>query len=96
MLNSGFIQHVQKAFIRFHYKVIFATGNPVFVETCLLKRHKLLTGTGNLIRHIDVKDVSDYRNPKVEALILEAIDFAIKDMDKATKSTAKTISKIKK
>lgn len=64
--------------------------------TLLKDPYKLLTGTGNLIRHIDVKDASDYRNPKVEALILEAIDFAIKDMDKATKSKAKTISKIKK
>lgn len=54
----------------------------------------LLTGTGNLIRHIDVKNASDYRNPKVEALIREAIDFAIKDMDKPVKSIGKTISKI--
>jgi hypothetical protein len=57
--------------------------------------HKLLTGTGNLIRHIDVKSPSDYRNPKVKALIQEAIEFAIKDMDKPTKSLGKTISKIK-
>lgn len=57
---------------------------------------KLLTGTGNLIRHIDVKSPSDYRNPKVEALIIEAIDYAIKDMDKPTKSVGQTISKIKK
>lgn len=64
--------------------------------TLLKDPHKLLTGTGNLIRHIDVKEASDYRNSQVEALILEAIDFAIKDMDKATKSIAKTISKIKK
>jgi hypothetical protein len=64
--------------------------------TLLKDHHKLLTGTGNLIRHIDVKVPSDYRNPQVEALILEAIDFAIKDMDKATKSIARTISKIKK
>ena len=64
--------------------------------TRLKDPHKLLTGTGNLIRHIDVKKMSDYRNPKVKALILEAIDFAIKDMDKPTKSIGKTISKIKK
>lgn len=57
---------------------------------------KLLTGTGNLIRHMDVKKTSDYRNPKVKALIKEAIDFAIKDMDKPTKSIGQTISKIKK
>lgn len=64
--------------------------------TLLTDPHKLLTGTGNLIRHIDVKKTSDYRNPKVTELIKEAIDFAIKDMDKPTKSIGKTISKIKK
>ncbi|OYU93378.1 MAG: hypothetical protein CFE21_20835 [Bacteroidetes bacterium B1(2017)] len=64
--------------------------------TLLKDPHKLLTGTGNLIRHIDVSKESDYRNPEVKALILEAITFAIKDMDKPTKSISKTISKIKK
>lgn len=64
--------------------------------TLLQDPHKLLTGTGNLIRHIDVKKASDYRNPEVKALVQEAIDFAIKDMDKPTKSIGKTISKIKK
>jgi hypothetical protein len=64
--------------------------------TLLKDPNKLLTGTGNLIRHIDVKKTSDYRNPKVKALINAAIDFAIKDMDKPTKSTGATISKIKK
>jgi ribosomal protein S18 acetylase RimI-like enzyme len=63
--------------------------------TLLKDPHQLLTGTGNLIRHIDVKVSKDYRNPKVKALILEALDFAIKDMDKPTKSMGKTISKIK-
>ena len=64
--------------------------------TLLKDPNKLLTGTGNLIRHIDVKKTSDYRNPKVKALIQEAIDFAIKDMDKPTKSIGETISKINK
>lgn len=64
--------------------------------TLLKDPNKLLTGTGNLIRHIDVKKTSDYRNPKVKALINAAIDFAIKDMDKPTKSIGGTISKIKK
>lgn len=64
--------------------------------TLLKDPNKLLTGTGNLIRHIDVKKSTDYRNPKVKALIQEAIDFAIKDMDKPTKSIGATISKIKK
>lgn len=64
--------------------------------TLLQDPHHLLTGTGNLIRHIDVKKPEDYRNEKVTALILEAINFAIKDMDKPSKSFGKTISKIKK
>lgn len=64
--------------------------------TLLKDPYKLLTGTGNLIRHIDVKNPGDYRNPKVKALIQEAIQFSIKDMDKPTKSIAQTISKIKK
>lgn len=68
-----------------------------FNKGSLLKDpHQLLIGTGNLIRHIDIKKASDYRNPKVKALIKEAINFAIKDMDKPTKSIGKTISKIKK
>jgi len=64
--------------------------------TLLKDPDKLLTGTGNLIRHLDVKKPGDYRNPKVKSLIKEAIDFAIKDMDKPTKPVGKTISKIKK
>ena len=64
--------------------------------TLLKDPNKLLTGTGNLIRHLDVKKSNDYRNPKVKALINAAIDFAIKDMDKPTKSIGATISKIKK
>lgn len=64
--------------------------------TLLKDPNKLLTGTGNLIRHVDVKKTSDYRNPKVKALIQEAIDFANKAMDKPTKSIGQTISKIKK
>lgn len=68
-----------------------------FNKGSLLKDpHALLTGTGNLIRHIDVNQSSDYRNPKVKALLKEAIKFAIQDMDKATTSIGKTISKIKK
>lgn len=73
-----------------HFNLGFNKG------TLLTDPNKLLTGTGKLIRHIDVKKPSDYRNPKVTELIKEAIDFAIKDMDKPTKSIGKTISKIKK
>lgn len=58
--------------------------------------HGLLTGTGNLIRHIPVKAPADYRNKKVKDLIKSAVDFAIKDMEKPSKAAGKTISKIKK
>ena len=64
--------------------------------TLLKDPHKLLEGTGNLIRHIPVRQMSDYRNSKVKALVQAAVNFAIQDMDKPTKSTGKTISKIKK
>jgi hypothetical protein len=64
--------------------------------TLLKDPDKLLTGTGNLIRHIDVTNPKDYRNPKTKKLIQQAIDFAKKDMEKPTKSIGMTISKIKK
>lgn len=51
---------------------------------------------GNLIRHVDVKKPTDYRNTEVKTLIKEAIDFAVRDRDKSIKSDGKTISKIKK
>lgn len=57
--------------------------------------HKLLTGTGNLIRHIPIVAPADYRNKKVKELVQSAVDFTIKDMEKPTRSTGKTISKIK-
>ncbi len=40
--------------------------------------------------------MEDYRNPNVEALIKEAIDFAIKDIKKTSTVIGQTISKIKK
>lgn len=64
--------------------------------TLLNDPHKLLTGTGNLIRHIPVDTAKDYRNKKVKELIKAAADFAINDMDKPTKAIGMTISKIKK
>ncbi len=64
--------------------------------TLLKDPHSLLKGSGKLIRHIQVKKSSDYRNPEAKDLIVEAIDFAIKDMDKPTKAVGKIISKIKK
>jgi len=56
----------------------------------------LLTGTGKLIRHIPVKKPGDYRNAQVKALIKEAINLAITDMEQPAKSKGSTISKIRK
>ncbi len=58
--------------------------------------HTLLEGTGNLIRHVPVTQASDYRNPKVTALVRAAIEFATSDMDTPSPSVGKTISKITK
>lgn len=68
-----------------------------FNKGALLKDpHKLLNGTGKLIRHIPIETRADYRNKKVKDLIQASIDFAIEDMDKSTQSIGKTISKIEK
>ncbi|MBM3796333.1 MAG: DUF1801 domain-containing protein [Acidobacteria bacterium] len=63
--------------------------------THLRDPHHLLTGTGSLIRHIDVAAPADYRNNKVRDLVRAAIDFAKADMDKPTRAAGLTISKIK-
>lgn len=63
--------------------------------TLLKDPHGLLTGTGNLIRHIPVSKPAEYRNEKVEQLLKEAINFAVAEMDKPSKIMGKSISKIK-
>jgi hypothetical protein len=73
-----------------HFNLGFNKG------TLLPDPHKLLTGTGNLIRHIDIRAPKDYRDPKVKTLVRAAVDFALADMDKPGKAGGKTISKIKK
>ncbi|GJM35731.1 MAG: hypothetical protein DHS20C18_47320 [Saprospiraceae bacterium] len=64
--------------------------------TLLDDPHRLLKGTGKLMRHIPVNNQQDYRNKNVEDLIKAAIDFAIADMDKKSKDIGKTFSKIKR
>lgn len=63
--------------------------------TMLKDPDRLLTGTGKLIRHIDVRKRSDYRNVPVTSLINEAIEYAINDLDKPTLCAGETLSKIK-
>jgi len=62
--------------------------------TLLKDPNQLLVGTGNLIRHIPIKQKGEYHNKNVKKLLIEAINFAIKDMDKPTKAVGQTISKI--
>ncbi|MGH1385257.1 DUF1801 domain-containing protein [Kordia sp.] len=64
--------------------------------TLLEDPKELLQGTGKLIRHIPIVTTADYRNVQVEALVQNAIDFAISDMKKPSKMIGKTISKIKR
>ena len=64
--------------------------------TLLPDPHKLLTGTGSLIRHIDVTAPASYRNPKVKALLRAAIELAISDRTKPSKAIGQTISKVTK
>jgi len=64
--------------------------------TLLDDSNNLLQGTGKWIRHIPIVKSSDYRNAKVKKLIKVAIQFAMDDMTKPSKSKGKTISKIKK
>lgn len=64
--------------------------------TLLKDPNKLLIGTGNLIRHVSVTKPENYRNPHVKALLQEAIDFALTDIENPPKVTGLTISKIKK
>lgn len=63
--------------------------------TLLKDPYELLTGTGKLIRHLEVKKPSDYRNSKVKRLIEEAIDFSIIEKDKEPEIYGQTLSKIK-
>ncbi|MBM3755319.1 MAG: DUF1801 domain-containing protein [Acidobacteria bacterium] len=64
--------------------------------TLLPDPHKLLTGTGSLIRHIDIAAPADYRNKKVNDLVRAAVRFAISDIDKPSKAAGMTVSKIAK
>jgi hypothetical protein len=64
--------------------------------TLLKDPHKLLTGTGNLMRHIHIRQPSDYRNAKVKALVKSAIQLAMADMENPPKKTGQTIPKFKR
>jgi hypothetical protein len=63
--------------------------------TLLSDPHTLLTGTGNLIRHLPITTPDDYRNARVKALVKVAARFAVEDMDMPTATVGQTVSKIK-
>lgn len=63
--------------------------------TLLPDPHKLLAGTGNLIRHIPINQPADYRNYPVKTLLLDAHSQAMRDFGKPQKSKGLTFSKIK-
>ena len=63
--------------------------------TLLSDPNNLLMGSGKLIRHIPIKTKAGLKNKAVKQLIKNAIDYAIKDMDKEPKLIGQTISKIK-
>lgn len=78
-----------------HIPIYTAHLNLGFNKGRLLKDpHKLLHGTGNLIRHIPVTKPGDFRNNKVKGLVRASIDFALADMDKPSRTKGATISKI--
>lgn len=57
--------------------------------------HELLTGTGNLIRHVPVKSKTDTGNKALKDLVQWAADLALEELAGGVKSRGKTISKIK-
>ena len=56
----------------------------------------LLQGTGKLIRHIPIKETADFKNKKVEELILAALALSKEDRSGKEWPQGKTISKIKR
>ena len=73
-----------------HFNLGFNQG------TRLKDAHGLLTGSGKLIRHIDIKAKADYRNSRVKDLLKSAANLAVSEMKNPTKIVGQTISKIKK
>ncbi len=63
--------------------------------TLLNDPHQQLLGMGNLIRHVPINKTSEYRNPKVKALLKRAAAFAISDMEHASRSKGTTVLKMR-
>lgn len=62
--------------------------------TLLADPHRLLQGTGKLIRHVPVASPAAYRNAPVEALVRAALALAQEDLDGPQVTYGQTISRI--
>jgi hypothetical protein len=63
--------------------------------TLLADPHKLLQGTGKLMRHIPISTEGDFKNDKVLAMIKSAIEMATEGSTAKTMNQGLTITKIK-
>lgn len=64
--------------------------------TLLPDPQQVLQGTGKLIRHIPIKEVSDFQNGAIAQLIQEAIALSLEDRDQPITIKGRSISKIKR
>jgi len=64
--------------------------------TLLPDPHQLLQGTGKLIRHIPINQISDPQKESIGQLIQDAIALSLEDRDHPTRIKGKSISKIKR
>jgi hypothetical protein len=62
--------------------------------TLLNDPHKLLKGTGKLIRHVPIISMEDLKNSNIAELIKKAVEFELENMEYPILKVGKTISKI--
>ena len=62
--------------------------------TFLNDPHKLLKGTGKLIRHVPINSLEDLKNLNIAELIKKAVEFELENVENLVLTTGKTISKI--
>jgi len=62
--------------------------------TLLNDPHKLLKGTGKLIRHIPINSMEDLKNSNIAELIKKAVEFELENMENPILKIGITISKI--
>ncbi len=62
--------------------------------TLLNDPHKLLKGTGKLIRHMPISSMEDLNNLNIAELIKVAVEFELENMKNSAIIVGKTISKI--